>query len=766
MKKFALLIGVSEYQEDFNPLPSAINDITAMQRILKEPGMGGFDKIKVLPNPNLETMRYEIEHLFAGECGRDDLVLLYFSGHGIKDNDNKLYFATSGTRKKATGELSVATAVEADFIHGVMASSRAKRQVIILDCCFSGAFDPSLQAKDDGSFDLRGQLGAEGRVVLASSSSTQYSFEQKEGELSIYTRHLVEGIETGAADDNGNGEISIAELHEYLTQKVQDEIPKATPKIIVIKEQGYDIILSKAKVKVSQKDNAGTADTDDIVTSKIDIGLVNLDIKQNSKSNYYEAIPSLLLSIKPFTERLIEQLRSHYLSQNREKSSLKIETNRNYILELIRRAANVDFVFLMSSVEHTNTWMLKSQSTLSKDVSEYDYTEIIKTKILTDVSVESIFTTGCHGIYRTYYDEKKGASKAFILIPTESLSASEFVVICGLSKDSDYLNDAFARTIISFYTAAQNYNLNPALVEAAILDDLKDNYGFLPIAFYNRRFELFCERLEQVEIHFEPILDLKKVDITGWEALARDPETLTAPLDLFNAAKLWGRRFTIQLDMALLQRAVESYRTARIKAKMNRPNDIVNLSVNVYPESLMRTNYFEAVRKIVTPDQTGYPLLPADNLVLEISEKTDLPTHSNGVYFPEPLKAFKNRLLEYTHDLEVRFGIDDFGVGYASVSRLAGLRPPFVKIDRDILHQDQSDIIIKFVREIVRRSSELHITQVIIEGLDEESPVKLDELKELGVTYVQGYVVGESGPDIYRLPREKREALWKLIHNE
>jgi hypothetical protein len=60
---------------------------------------------------------------------------------------------------------------------------------IILDCCFSGAFDPSLQSKgDDGSLDLQGQLGAEGRVVLTSSSSTQYSFEQQGLDLSLYTR--------------------------------------------------------------------------------------------------------------------------------------------------------------------------------------------------------------------------------------------------------------------------------------------------------------------------------------------------------------------------------------------------------------------------------------------------------------------------------------------------------------------------------------------------------------------------------------------------
>jgi hypothetical protein len=39
-------------------------------------------------------------------------------------------------------------------------------------------------------------------------------------------------------------------------------------------------------------------------------------------------------------------------------------------------------------------------------------------------------------------------------------------------------------------------------------------------------------------MYFEPIVDLKKIAITGWEALARDPESLTAPIDLFDAAEL------------------------------------------------------------------------------------------------------------------------------------------------------------------------------------------------------------------------------------
>ena len=247
MAKVALLVGVSEYEVGLNPLPAAVKDVVALERILKDSEMGDFDEVKTLTNPDPQTMQYEVETLFSGRS-KDDFVLLFFSGHGIKDDSNNLYFATRITKKSAKGDLIRSTAVPARFVHEVMNNSRAKRQAIILDCCFSGAFDPSLQSKDDGSIDLKGQLGAEGRVVLTSSSSTQYSFEQQGSDLSLYTRYLIEGIETGAGDRDEDGKISVRELHDYATSKVQETAPSMTPKLITLKDLGFDLVLAKAKV--------------------------------------------------------------------------------------------------------------------------------------------------------------------------------------------------------------------------------------------------------------------------------------------------------------------------------------------------------------------------------------------------------------------------------------------------------------------------------------------------------------------------------------
>ncbi len=245
MAKLALLIGVSEYEPGLNPLPAAVKDLEAMQEVLIHPDIGAFaaTDVTLLKNPDRQVMEEAIYALFAGRQ-RDDLLLLFFSGHGIKDDNGTLYLATRGTRKAPQGELIIPTAVSANFVHDRMDCSRSKRQIIILDSCFSGAFAEGMSAKNDGTVDIRNQLGGEGRAVLTSSSSTQYSFEQEGEELSLYSRFLIEGIKTGEADLDGDEVVSIDELHEYASRKVREVKPELNPEIYAIRE-GFKIRLTK-----------------------------------------------------------------------------------------------------------------------------------------------------------------------------------------------------------------------------------------------------------------------------------------------------------------------------------------------------------------------------------------------------------------------------------------------------------------------------------------------------------------------------------------
>ncbi|MEL6400930.1 MAG: caspase family protein [Cyanobacteria bacterium J06626_4] len=244
MAKTALLIGVSNYQRDLSPLPAAIQDVRELKRVLEHPEMGNFDEVATFTDISTQAIREAAERVFS-QRKKDDLVLFFFSGHGIKDEYGKLYLAAPETYKDSRGELVRSSAVATSFIQDSMSRSRSKRQIVILDCCFSGAFGDNLAAKDDGVVDIESELGGEGRAILTSSTSSQYSFEQQGADLSIYTRYLVEGIETGTADQDNNGIISTDELHEYVKRKVQAAAPAMKPKIFV-GEEGFKISVAHA----------------------------------------------------------------------------------------------------------------------------------------------------------------------------------------------------------------------------------------------------------------------------------------------------------------------------------------------------------------------------------------------------------------------------------------------------------------------------------------------------------------------------------------
>jgi formylglycine-generating enzyme required for sulfatase activity len=333
MAKVALLIGVSEYEAGFNPLPSAVKDVEAMRRVLVNPEMGNFAEadVTVLKNPQRQEMESAIYKLYAN-CQKDDLVLFYFSGHGVTVESGDFYLSTSITVKNQ-GKLNPTSAVAATSVHSWMNQSKSKRLVIILDCCFSGAFAKGLTAKDSGNIDLQQHLGGEGRAILTASTSTQYAFESDGLKLSIYTHYLVEGIEKGAADIDGDGWIGVDELHQYAKTKVQEASPAMTPEFYPFKD-GYRIFLAKSpkddptlKYR-KQFDNIALEDEGEISG----VNRVYLDVLRNNLSlSPGEADAIELEVLKPYRQRqqklqryeqALSQIKQYPLS-NKDRNRLK-----------------------------------------------------------------------------------------------------------------------------------------------------------------------------------------------------------------------------------------------------------------------------------------------------------------------------------------------------------------------------------------------------------------------------------------------------------
>jgi hypothetical protein len=250
MGKFALLIGVSEYPTGLSALPAALNDVEAMREVLECPEMGGFDEVTPLLNPTEGEFRRSVEALFSNR-NSDDLVLLYFSGHGISAPGGKFFFSTKRTKKDSKGKLNKSTAIPATEIYEYLEECEADRKVVILDCCHSGAFG-ELIPRNGGEINFQKELGGVGRVILTASAAIDYSFERADEALAIYTRYLVEGIKTGAADRDEDGWVSVDELHDFVVEKLSKAAPRMTPQRYVAKD-GEKIILTKAIVSDPKK---------------------------------------------------------------------------------------------------------------------------------------------------------------------------------------------------------------------------------------------------------------------------------------------------------------------------------------------------------------------------------------------------------------------------------------------------------------------------------------------------------------------------------
>ena len=231
----ALLVAAATYADPgLASLRAPIGDVEGLASVLEDPTLGAFE-LRRLVNQPTELIKREIEGFFD-DARLNDLLLLYMSGHGVLSQTRRFYFATSSTQLRWLR----ATAIEDSFISDVMQHSRARSIVLIVDCCHSGAFAKGLVPKSTPGVDVVPRFEGRGRVTLTASTELEYAFEEVESEPtpsnlgasapgSIFTRYLVEGIQTGSADTNHDGKISIDELYDYVYARVREHSQHQTP---------------------------------------------------------------------------------------------------------------------------------------------------------------------------------------------------------------------------------------------------------------------------------------------------------------------------------------------------------------------------------------------------------------------------------------------------------------------------------------------------------------------------------------------------------
>jgi len=247
--RLALIIANTEYSDPgLAQLTAPGRDAEDFARVLRDQEICAFDEVKVLLNEPEPVVRGAIDEFFD-QKKPDDLLVLYFSGHGIRDELGALYLAVKNTMRSRLRS----SAVKSDYIREVMDQSRSKRQVFILDCCNSGAFAQGTKAATGVSIGTSSAFEAGyGRLILTASDSTQFAWEGDrvigETDNSLFTHFLVKGLE-GEADLDGDGRVTVDELYDYVYEKVKTATPKQSPSKFSSKQQGEIVLRQITRIQ-------------------------------------------------------------------------------------------------------------------------------------------------------------------------------------------------------------------------------------------------------------------------------------------------------------------------------------------------------------------------------------------------------------------------------------------------------------------------------------------------------------------------------------
>jgi formylglycine-generating enzyme required for sulfatase activity len=231
-KRFALVIGVDEYQdEQISRLSGATNDAKALADALVRYAGFPSDQVILLASdqprqrqPNRGNILQYLSNL-RGIVPEDGLLVVSFAGHGI-ERSGRGFLCPSDARIGGSMALLEATGVAVDTVREWIRETGVKQVLIILDACRN---DPSGRGGEENrltdSFAQRFNFDVRNKEVTAfatlyATDVGHVAYEYKEKKQGYFTWMLVEGLKGGAA--NEKGEVTLGGLVKYL----QEQVPK------------------------------------------------------------------------------------------------------------------------------------------------------------------------------------------------------------------------------------------------------------------------------------------------------------------------------------------------------------------------------------------------------------------------------------------------------------------------------------------------------------------------------------------------------------
>jgi hypothetical protein len=226
----ALLIAVEAFEDQekqqIRNLLAPRKDVEAMRRLLGSPEVGEFE----LEPPCADERDYELRrriHDFFATGRRDEVLLFYFAGHGMLDDDGALYLAASNTERNRLA----ANGIPAQYLLERIRESQSQHVFVLLDCCYAARLAEHFRGPDD-EVRLDDQFGEASAGISILSASSRLQPARESPEQSVFASAVIAGLEDGKADLNHDGLIHISELHQFLRRRLEDSGDRQLPRLL------------------------------------------------------------------------------------------------------------------------------------------------------------------------------------------------------------------------------------------------------------------------------------------------------------------------------------------------------------------------------------------------------------------------------------------------------------------------------------------------------------------------------------------------------
>ena len=249
---YGLIIGIANYHHIKKLPPTVLKDAQDIYDLLIEPSHCGYAANNVTLLLDAQATRIAITQALAAlaqQSDEDSTVFIYISSHGgqIEFGPHAGEYLLPVDTDDASEESIAQTAISGTQFTEALRAIPARKIVVVFDCCHSGGIG---QPKDVTSPLIKIGLPEEyyktltkgtGRVILASSRSTELSWILPGATNSLFTQHLLAGLQGGIASDDGL--IRIFDLFEYLQPKVTAEQLNQHPIFKAEVEENFPVAL-------------------------------------------------------------------------------------------------------------------------------------------------------------------------------------------------------------------------------------------------------------------------------------------------------------------------------------------------------------------------------------------------------------------------------------------------------------------------------------------------------------------------------------------